>query len=334
MKHYLSISATCLGSFLGMAFVAWTLVCPMDLAAGTSVSREVKILVTKTSVVQGSEILLGEIAQIQAGPFLKEILQNMELGRAPKPGEIKQLSKKHLASLIQSQTGMPEGVEIEIPEKIYVKRGSQQIRQQALQDQVEIFLSDYFKGKDYELEQLTVKDIGPYPQGNVDLSGISSSKIDTHGNLRLVMDILIAGNREDRIRISGKVALYDRILCAKRTLAKGEQLLEKDVYFARKNLFDLRGEVVLANQKIEGKILSESVKKDAYIQLSSLAENPLIHKGEIITLVARKNALLIVTSAISKEDGYADQLIRVENIGSGKIVRGLVKERSTVEVIY
>jgi flagella basal body P-ring formation protein FlgA len=148
------------------------------------------------------------------------------------------------------------------------------------------------------------------------------------------MDILIDGNREDRIRISGKVAVYQTILCAVRDLAKGERLLETDVYSVRKNIFDLRTDVAGTHQEIDKKVLKTNLKKDDYIKSSCLQEIPLIHKGELITLVARRNTLLIVTSAISKEDGYADQMIRVENMGSGKIVRGMVKERSTVEVIY
>jgi len=320
--------------FAGLAIGAWIFVCPPVLDAETPGPREVKIRVKETSLVQGPQILLGEVAQIQAGPFLKEILQTMELGNAPKPGKIKQLNKPHLDALIHSQPGMPENVSIEIPENIYVKRDSQQIQQQKVQEQVERFLSDYFRDKEYELEQLLVRDLGLYPQGNVDLSGISSSRIDKNGNLSLFMDILIDGNREDRIRISGKVAVYEDILCAKRNLAKGEQLLGTDVYSVRKNIFSLREEGIRTIREIENKRLKTGIKKNDYISISDLQEIPLIRKGDVITLVARSNRLLIATSGISQEDGYADQLIRVENIRSGKIVRGLVKEKSTVEVIH
>ncbi|MCP4718399.1 MAG: flagellar basal body P-ring formation protein FlgA, partial [Desulfobacteraceae bacterium] len=92
--------------------------------------------------------------------------------------------------------------------------------------------------------------------------------------------------------------------------------------------------VVRNIQEISGKILKTSIQKDNYIKSSWLEEIPLIQKGDLVTLVARRNNLLIVASGISKEDGYADKLIRVENIGSGKIVRGMVREKTSVEVIY
>jgi len=334
MNFILSMGRIWMVILAGLAMGGWFVVFPTVSGAGISESREVKIMVRETSLVQGGEILLGEVAQIESGTFLKETLQTMVLENSPKPGKIKQLNKNRLISLIQSQPGLPENILIEAPEKIYVKRDSQQISSQKVREQVDTFLAEYFADREYELEQLVVKDLGLYPQGAVDLSGMSQTSIDKKGNLSLVMDVLIEGNLEDRIRISGKVAVFENILCAVRDLPKEKQISKEDVYFARKNLFSLRGDVVLENRLAEGKILKKSVKKDDYIKFSSLEENPLIQKGDIVTLVAKSRNLLIVTTGISQEDGYADKLIKVENIGSGKIVRGIVKEGSTVEVIY
>ncbi len=322
-----------LSLFASLVMGVWILVCPLAANAGISV-HEVKVVVAETNLVRGPRVFLGEVAKIQASPFLKEVLQKIEIENSPKPGKIKQLNKRRLVFLIQSQPGVPEGVLIDTPKKIYVKRASQQIKQQHFQEQVDLFLSAVLKGKKYELTQLKVDTTGVYPQGDVTFSMGSNSSVDKLGNLTIFMDILIDGNREDRIRISGEVAVYQTILCAVRDLSKGDHLLETDVYSVRKNIFDLRTDVAGTYQEIDKKILKTNLKKDDYIKSSCLQEIPLIHKGELITLVTRRKTLLIVTSAISKEDGYADQLIRVENIGSGKIVRGLVKERSTVEVIY
>jgi len=322
-----------LSAFAIMAIGLWISVCPPAANAGID-SHDVKVVVAETSLVLGPMVILGEVARIQASPFLKEVLQKIELENSPKPGEIKQLNKRRLLSLILTQPGVPEGVLIETPKKIYVKRASQQIEQQEVQAQVDLFLSGVLKGKEYELLQLRIEDTGVYSQGDVAFSMGSNSSVDKQGNFTLSMDILIDGKREDKIRISGEVAVYQTVLCAVRDLAKGERLLETDVYSVQKNIFDLRKDVAGTHREINNKILKTNLRKDDYIRSSCLQEIPLIHKGELITLVARRNTLLIVTSAISKEDGYAGQLIRVENIGSGKIVRGLVKERSTVEVIH
>ncbi len=64
------------------------------------------------------------------------------------------------------------------------------------------------------------------------------------------------------------------------------------------------------------------------------ASPPLIQKGDIVSLYARNNTLLIVTKGVCREDGFENDVIRVENMNSGKIIRGIIKEKSKVEVIY
>ncbi len=317
----------------GLAIGTMILVHPLNADTLISNFREVTIVVEETNLVSGPEIFLGNIALIHANPFLKEVLQKIELGKAPRPGQIKHLNKRRLVSLIQSQKGVPKDAMIDVPQNIYVKRASQQIKQQKIREQVNVFLADLFKGKEYELEWMKVRTLGLYPEGELNLSLSSKSNVNQKGTLSVFMDILIDGNREDSIRVSGKVALYENILCAAENLDRGDAVLEKDVYFVRKKLFGLQG-VVRDIQEIDGKILKTSVQKGNYIKASWLEEIPLIHKGDLVTLVARRNNLLIVTSGISREDGYSDKLIRVENIGSGKIVRGVVREKTTVEVIY
>jgi flagella basal body P-ring formation protein FlgA len=61
---------------------------------------------------------------------------------------------------------------------------------------------------------------------------------------------------------------------------------------------------------------------------------PLVRKGDIVSLVSRNETLLIVTKGICREDGFENDVIKIENLNSGKILRGKIKEKSKVEVIY
>lgn len=313
-----------------LALAGWPGVCP--LAAETPDLEEVQIQVAETSLVTGPGIFLGDIAQIHAPPFLKEVLVKIDLGHAPKPGRIKQLSQNRILSLIRSRRGLPQDMKIQVPETVYVKRAFQEISQEEIRHQVEIFLAEVFKGKEHGIEQVQIKEPGPFPQGELTFLPSSRSHVDNQGNFTIFLDILINDIREESLRISGKVAVYEDILVAARNMSPGEEILEKEVYSVRKNIFTLPEDVVRSLP--EGKILKTSIPKDSPIRASWLKEMPLILKGEIITLVARSNHLVIVTRGISQEDGYAHELIKVENLGSGKIVQGQVLEKSTVEVIY
>lgn len=332
MNDFYSYGKKFLKAFTGLALAGWVWVCPLGADTPAPDQEKVEIQVAETSLVPGSEIFLGDIAQIHASPFLKEVLMKIGLGNAPKPGQIKQLSKNRILSLIRSCQGLPGDMEIQAPEIVYVKRTSQQITEQEIRNQIEIFLADFFNGKEYEIEHVNIKDPGPYPQGELTFSSASKSQVDKQGNFTVFLDILVNGIREESLRIPGKVAVYEDIQFAARNMTQGDEVLEEYLYSVRKNIFSLPEDAVRIFQA--GKILKTAIPKDSPLRASWLKETPLISKGDIVTLVARSNNLVIVTTGISQEDGYAQELIRVENLGSGKIVKGQVLEKSTVEVIY
>lgn len=319
-------------AFFCLALAGWIGVSPLGAKTAAPGLQTVEIIVAPTNRVSGPEIFLGDIAQIHAPPFIKEVLVKIGLGNAPRPGRIKQLTQNRILSIIRSRRGLPPDMVIQVPEIVYVRQESQEIDPQAVRDQVDLFLAERFKGKEHELAHLNLPAPGPLPLGTLGFFVTSRSDVDKHGNLTVFMDILVNGNRQESLRMTGKVAVHEDILCAAQNMAKGEPVFEKDLLPVRKNIFTLPEDVVRTLR--EGQILTTNVQKESPIRSSWLKESPLIHKGDIITLVARRHNLVIVTAGISKEDGYAREIIRVENIGSGKIVQGQVLEKSTVEVIY
>ncbi len=300
-------------------------------AAGTG---DVIVTVSESSLVGGKEIFLRDIAQIEATPFLKEILEAVSFGRSPRPGKIKTIYRNQFFSKIRSSKTVVGDISVSMPDKIYVKRSSQQITNSQVQDQVELFLADHFQGRDYELESIRFKESDLFPAGQLEMVMLPGRGVNKNGNLSLTMDVLVDGKKMDSIRISGRVALYDTVACAARSLAKGEAILEADVTLVRKNIFKFRSSVVTSDTLLDGKILKTDVPKNSVIKQAWLKALPMIQKGDVVTLVARKNNLLILTSGISREDGFKNKLIRVENITSGKVIRGLVMEESRVEIIY
>nr|NJM03814.1 flagella basal body P-ring formation protein FlgA [Desulfobacula sp.] len=61
---------------------------------------------------------------------------------------------------------------------------------------------------------------------------------------------------------------------------------------------------------------------------------PLVRKGDIVSLFAGNDTLVIVTKGVCREDGAENDVIKVENLTSGKIVLGRIREKSKVEVLY
>ena len=134
--------------------------------------------------------------------------------------------------------------------------------------------------------------------------------------------------------MSGRIDVFEKVLCAARQLKRNTILSEGDVDVRKINTAKKRGVFVKEFSLIKGKLSKMPLSKGDPLQLNKFENPPLIYKGDIVKIIAKKDQLLIVASGISKEDGYANQQVRVENLSSGKIIRGTVKGKSRVEVVY
>ena len=296
--------------------------------------NSITIVINETSLVKQAHVYLGDISNIIANGFLKEALEKIDFGSSPKPGKIKSFDKKKITSIICGQRYLPDSITIISPQQIFVKRLSQTISKQDVRQFVDTQLALFFMNKEYELKTLNVRGLEPYPQGNTTLVLDSNDIVNKKGKLSFFIDIIIDGTKEDRLSISGLVARYENVFYTKRSFKKGETISIDDIILKKKNIFELSENFIKVFHEIDGKILKSGIRKGEYLKTSLLTEPPMVQKGDIVTLVARNENLLIVTSAISKEDGFKNELIKVENINSGKLVRGIVKEKSKVEVVY
>lgn len=301
---------------------------------GDKGENRIEIIIKETGMVQSDHIFLGDIADIRAHGFLKEAIEKIDLGISPKPGKIRFIDKRKILSAVHGRQYLPKDILITCPDRIYVKRLSRETSVQDIREYVENRLSGIFKNKEYQLITFQVKGLEPYPPGNMEFFSDSEEMVDKNGKLSLFVDIVIDGKKVDRVGVSGLVALYETVLLAKSSLEKGEILSREKVYEEKKNIFEIGDDYIKSFEAIEGKQLVSGIRKGECITAKLTASPPLIQKGDIVSLFARNESLLIVTTGVCREDGYKNDVIKVENLNSGKILRGIVKAKSKVEVIY
>ncbi|MCA1795469.1 MAG: flagellar basal body P-ring formation chaperone FlgA [Desulfobacteraceae bacterium] len=297
--------------------------------------QNILIQVKQNTLVHHDVICLGEIADIQADDFLRNALAKIELGRSPRPGDLSQLDKQRIITLIQSQSYLSPGqVTLESPDHIYVKRASQTIDRQRIQSEVDQILSDRFKDRQYTISGLTIRGLKTYPAGEIKLTPDVRNLVNRNGRLSVYLDVWVNNEKQNRLAVSGTLEVLLPVVCAEKNLGRGEKISVSDVVVKKKNLFDLDKGFVTRPEEIEGMALRTDLDKGQVLTMRMLEKAPVIRKGDIISLVAKKGGMVIVTSGISQEDGYLNTAISVENSTSGRQVRGLVKSKTRVQVLY
>ncbi|MCG8687093.1 MAG: flagellar basal body P-ring formation chaperone FlgA [Desulfobacterales bacterium] len=296
--------------------------------------HRISITVLETAEVSGPDILLGEIAKITAPPFFKDGLSKIELGRSPKPGRMKHLTGDKIVSLIRTRGLEDKDLAIDAPKRVFVKRKSQVLKESKVQKEFETFLSTFFTEGEFKLKAFSVRGLEPYPSGNLTLAFEKRYTPGNKGRVSVHADVMVDGAKQDRVTIKGRVALYKAVICAARRLERGEKVSSADVEYKTMDLFELKSSVLESIDEVAPMALTRTIGKGECLTRDVFKQAPTIQKGDIIKLVARKNRLSIITIGVCKENGYADQLVKVENLKSGKMVRGVVKKNGTVEVLF
>ncbi len=297
-------------------------------------SIQVSITVNETSVVKGESIVLGQIATINASDFIRESLEKLNLGKSPRPGRIKVFDKNQIASRIRRVSYLPESATLDIPDRIYVKQRSQAVSADDIKALVLKSLSDQFSGHRFELLEFDVRGLGTYPDGTLELRPEKKDMTGQNGRLSGFVDIMVDNIKVDRVSIRGRAAVYETVLHVSRSFSKGEKIPRDATYSEQRNRFDLSGRPVRSFDKVAGKVLSRNIKKGAVVVHGLLAEPFLVKKGDIVTLLAVNDSLRIVTSGICMENAYRNRPVEVENISSGRRIKGIVRDKGKVEVIY
>ncbi|THB80030.1 MAG: flagella basal body P-ring formation protein FlgA [Desulfobacteraceae bacterium] len=312
-------------------FAMCTLMCQVSHAENTP---GMTIRINTFATVEADRTLLEDISVINAPGFLAEEFGKIEVTRSPKPGGVKTLTKAQIESSLRSKKDLLEGVELTIPDKIYLKRSGQEIQENEVKQLLESYLKKMLPdGVEFTLERIRISGLETYPGGRLGLY-FSGGVQDSGGRISLSADVLVDGEKTDRLSIHGWVNVFSRRLCATTDLIKGQVIRSSDVQPRRVNISRSKGELAVSMSQVEGKVLKMDFGTGDLIRIDQVHTPPVIRKGEMVQLVAQKSNLMITASGISREDGYMGEAIRVENLSSGKLIRGRVRERSTVEILY
>jgi flagellar basal body P-ring formation protein FlgA len=317
------------------AVVVLAVVVPLCLVVPAPGQEKIVIQVKKNALVHHDVMYLKELADIQANGFVQQALEKLELGRSPRPGDLTQLNKQRIVTLIQSQRYLAPGqVTLAWPDQVYVKRASQTLDRQRIQQAVDQMLAARFSDRKYTVTGLKIRGLKTYPSGEIRLVPDAGNLVNRSGRLSVYLDVWINNEKQNRLAVSGTLEVLSQVVCAKKNLGRGEKISASDVVVTKKNLFDLDRGFVTRPEEIAGMLLRSDINKGEVVTMRMVEKAPVIRKGDVISLVAKKGSLVIVTAGISKEDGFLNAAISVENITSGQEVRGRVKSRSRVEVIY
>ena len=122
------------------------------------------------------------------------------------------------------------------------------------------------------------------------------------------------------------------VLVARHALARDTELTAADFDLVQRHLPGLSTDYVTQTATIAGQRLRKSIAGGDALGMDALTPSNAIHRGQQVTLIAGSGDFQVRTSAVALSDGRIADRIRVQNLSSQRVVEGIVRSGSEVEV--
>jgi len=165
------------------------------------------------------------------------------------------------------------------------------------------------------------------------LVDIRFSKIpDMDGNGILSLEWENGRKLKKKTFVSFKVSRKGKLFLAKKEMKRGDIVSEKDLEI-KEVVMDRWDEKYPSNlNEIIGKKINRKLAEGSVIARNMLEEQVSVKHGEIVTLIYENGRLLIQTKGKVLERGRIGDIVKVENISSGKKITGRVVGEKKIKV--
>ena len=190
------------------------------------------------------------------------------------------------------------------------------------------------KSDDVILSRLKISGNRPVAAGEIAYQIFQQSKGITKGYVRLKVIVSVDGVTASEVSVSAWVDVYGSVVCAARSLKRGDIIGPADVYLARRNISRMPANIVTDISKAIGLAAKSSLNVNTCIRDYMLVRMPTVKRGELVTILAQIGGLKITTPGKTLERGFSGELIRVQNTMSKKKIYARIIDDTTVQVDF
>jgi flagella basal body P-ring formation protein FlgA len=171
------------------------------------------------------------------------------------------------------------------------------------------------------------------PEPQVTLKPLPPRSDKLLGNVTLEMVLLHQGQPLKRVKVRGMVRLKRLVVCATRPLRSQDIIGSEDIQVLPREVTGLNAnDFFISSEQVLGRILARSLGPQEIITSRHLSNQPVIKRGDEVTVVLDQDGLEISTKGVASEQGYLGKTIRLRNPKSQKEFQGLVVNAKTVKV--
>lgn len=312
----------------------WLALLLVLFAAVPAFAAPLTIAVYEQVLVKGPFVTLGEIADFSGHDTARiEKLRELKLGSAPAPGASLVLTQELLGIRLASAGVDLSGIVWQTPQTILITTGSQAVSSETLASVARQAVLSRMAGHSGEF----VVNIASYPADLLVPAGSVTVTADVPAGVRFAaptvayVTVSVDGKRFSTVPVKLDVRLYEQILVATRAIGAQELITDDNTRLERLDAGRLTGYITDASQAL-GLISRRNIAARTPLTGAMLMRPTLIKHGSVVTIVVRTGGIEVTATGQALQDGVQDQIIRVQNSNSKRIIAAQVVDSTTVLV--
>lgn len=302
---------------------------------GPSANTNTVRLKTQTEL-PGPNIMLGDVADVH-GPNA-ERLAEVDLGPVPWPGTRRLIDATVVKIKLYGDNVDYTKVQITGDGCIVSTKTVTVPGQEILDVARELLLERLpWPAEDVqiEIEEKPANREVPAGSGRPTLEASMAGGFAAGGKARVIVTGKAHGRSLFRTTVCFLVHVFEEIVVARRDIHQGEIFNEDNVAGRRLDVTALSpGNLYSEAAALIGKRAARSIRTGMPIARQVVIVPPVIKRGDMVQIVFKTPFLSLTARGLSKESGAPGQMIRVQNIDSGREVIGRVTPGGQVSVAF
>ncbi len=298
-------------------------------------SQALEITFNQSAQVDDTIIRLGDVAKCDVQSPLAEALITQPVGQAPAPGETIDLRSQNIKqSLLATNHSLPSDITWSGSPMIHVSRQGIVVGSDRIQDIIGEFLSSSAKNlpkADIRFIPISLPLPFTVPKGALTYDVIPSNPgILSSSSFSIIFKV--DGKVVKNMSVRGKIEALAQIVVAAEPLKKGLILQPQHLTLVAMDIGEIANPEIDSHNLL-GLQLTKTAARGAPILGSMVEVLPIIKRGQKVKMVIESGPLHLTATGFAHSDGKLDQMIKVQNIESNKMLQGRVSGPGVVEVL-
>jgi len=287
----------------------------------------------KNATVNDALVTLGDVASIDESSEIGNSLLTIPVANSPAPGEKAFLRSLNIKKYLSSSQPLPEDIEWKGASSIAVTRSGIAINAQKMLG----FIADYLRSQEDSLPLAAIRFIPtshplPFTLPNGELScDVIPSNPGILSSSRFSLIFRVNDRVVKNMSIRGRVEARTNVVITAIPVKKGTILTPYHLKEAVMDISKIKDPGFSIDEFI-GKKLKRNLRAGSPVKISMVEILPVIHRGEKVKIVIQSGSMLLTATGLAHNDGKINDLIRVQNLNSNKVVFGIVKGPGIVEI--